>query len=53
MLSVVLPVRNAAATLPAALGSLTAQTLCDLEILAVDDGSDDGGHPGRLERQAA
>lgn len=53
MLSVVLPVRNAAATLPAALGSLTAQTLCDLEILAVDDGSDDGGATRAVLARAA
>lgn len=43
MLSVVMPVRNAAASLPAALASLFAQTLADFEIVAVDDGSDDGG----------
>lgn len=39
--SVLLPVRDAAATLPEALGSLLAQTLADFEILAVDDGSRD------------
>lgn len=39
--SVLLPVRDAAATLPEALGSLLAQTLADFEILAVDDGSHD------------
>ncbi len=39
--SVILPCRNAAATLPAALDSLLAQTLADFEILAVDDGSTD------------
>ena len=43
MISVVMPVRNAAATLPAALESLFAQTASDFEIVAVDDGSDDGG----------
>lgn len=43
MISVVLPVRNAAASLPAALESLFAQTLTAFEIIAVDDGSDDGG----------
>ncbi|MEA5090190.1 glycosyltransferase family 2 protein [Solidesulfovibrio sp.] len=43
MVSVVMPVRNAAATLPAALESLFAQTAPDFEIVAVDDGSDDGG----------
>jgi hypothetical protein len=40
--SIGLPCRNAAATLPAALDSLLAQTLPDFEVIAVDDGSDDG-----------
>ena len=39
--SVLLPCRDCAATLPAALDSLFAQTLADFEILAVDDGSMD------------
>ena len=39
--SIGLPCRNAAATLPAALDSLLAQTLQDFEIIAVDDGSTD------------
>ncbi len=39
--SVCLPCRNAAATLPVALDSLLAQTLTDFEIIAVDDGSTD------------
>ncbi len=39
--SVCLPCRNAARTLPAALDSLLAQTCTDFEIIAVDDGSDD------------
>jgi glycosyltransferase involved in cell wall biosynthesis len=39
--SVCLPCRNAAATLPAALDSLLAQTLPEFEIIAVDDGSTD------------
>jgi len=39
--SVCLPCRNAATTLPAALDSLLAQTLTDFEIIAVDDGSTD------------
>lgn len=39
--SVCLPCRNAAATLPAALDSLLGQTLKDFEVIAVDDGSMD------------
>ena len=39
--SVCLPCRNAAATLPAALDSLLGQTLSAFEIVAVDDGSTD------------
>jgi len=39
--SVALPCFNCAATLPAALDSLLAQTLGEIEILAVDDGSTD------------
>ncbi|GAB6060556.1 glycosyltransferase family 2 protein [Desulfonatronum parangueonense] len=48
MISVILPIHNAAKTLPAALDSLLAQTWMDFEILAVDDGSDDdhGAVPG-------
>src|SRR5262249_52910673 len=41
--SVLLPVRDAAATLDACLDSLAAQTLADHEVIAVDDGSADGG----------
>jgi glycosyltransferase involved in cell wall biosynthesis len=41
--SVLLPVRDARATLPACLRSLFAQTLRDHEVVAVDDGSTDGG----------
>lgn len=41
IVSVLLPVHNASATLPAALESLLGQTLADLEIICVDDGSDD------------
>lgn len=41
--SVVLPAWNAAGSLPTALDSLFAQTMTDFEIVAVDDGSDDGG----------
>jgi glycosyltransferase involved in cell wall biosynthesis len=39
--SVLLPVRDAQATLPACLASLAAQTLADHEVVAVDDGSAD------------
>ncbi len=41
MISVLLPVRNAAATLPAALDSLLAQTHAEFEVLCLDDGSND------------
>lgn len=41
--SIVLPFHNAAATLPACLASLRAQSLGDWELLAIDDGSTDGG----------
>ncbi len=40
--SVLMPVRDAAATLPEALASLRRQTLADHELLAIDDGSSDG-----------
>ena len=40
--SVLLPVRNAAATLGECLASLAAQTLADHEVVAVDDHSTDG-----------
>ena len=53
MISVVMPVRNAAATLPAALESLFAQTASDFEIVAVDDGSDDGGATRAVLRRYA
>lgn len=49
--SVLLPVHNAAATLPAALSSLSRQTLTDWECVAVDDGSTDDS--ARLLRDAA
>jgi GT2 family glycosyltransferase len=39
---VLLPVRDARATLSACLASLAAQTLADHEVVAVDDGSADG-----------
>lgn len=41
-LSVLLPCRDAAATLGAAIASLDAQTYADFEVVAVDDGSVDG-----------
>ena len=46
--SVLLPVRNAAATLGECLASLSAQTLADHEVVAVDDHSTDGSR-ARLE----
>ena len=49
--SVLLPVRDAAATLGACLDSLAAQTLADHEVVAVDDGSRDGS--GELLRARA
>ena len=39
--SVLLPVYNAAATLPAAIESILAQDFADFELLAIDDGSRD------------
>ena len=49
--SVLLPVRDAEATLDACLDSLAAQTLGDHEVVAVDDGSCDGS-PERLAARA-
>jgi glycosyltransferase involved in cell wall biosynthesis len=49
--SVLLPVRDAEATLPAALASLRAQTLEDFEVIAVEDGSRDAS-PALLEAAA-
>lgn len=40
--SIVMPFRNAAATLPEALASVLGQEFADWELLAVDDGSTDG-----------
>ena len=40
-ISVLMPVYNAAGTLPEALRSIAGQTLGDFEVVAVDDGSDD------------
>ena len=49
--SIVLPARNAASTLPAALRSIARQTFADWELVAVDDGSAD--ETGSLLRAAA
>lgn len=51
LVSVLLPVRNGAATLPGALASLQHQTLENWELVAVDDGSDDST-PVQLEDAA-
>src|SRR5690242_8674045 len=51
-LAVLLPARNAAATLPAALASILRQTARDLAVVCVDDGSTDDT-PAVLERLAA
>lgn len=40
-ISIVLPVYNAAESLPACIGSVQAQTLADWELICVDDGSTD------------
>lgn len=55
MISVLLPVHNAAPTLPDALDSLLRQSFPDLEVIAVDDGSDDcsGELPGGSEYSEA
>jgi glycosyltransferase involved in cell wall biosynthesis len=52
MVSVLLPVRDAVGTLDQAMSCLVNQTLTDLEIVAVDDGSTDGSGE-RLEAWAA
>lgn len=49
--SVVLPARDAAPTIDAAIASMLGQTFTDLEVLAIDDGSTDDTRP-RLERWA-
>ena len=41
LVSVLLPCRDAAAWLPECIRSLEAQTFCDFEVLAIDDGSRD------------
>jgi glycosyltransferase involved in cell wall biosynthesis len=51
-ISVLLPVRDARATLDACLDSLAAQTLADHEVVAVDDGSTDGSGDRLAERAA-
>jgi glycosyltransferase involved in cell wall biosynthesis len=51
LVSVLLPVRDAAPWLAASLRSLTRQTFDDFEVVAVDDGSTDGS--GELLRRAA
>src|SRR5712691_11700827 len=51
-ISVLLPVRNAAAWLDASLASLWRQTCRDFEVIAVNDGSTDGSGEA-LERAAA
>jgi glycosyltransferase involved in cell wall biosynthesis len=51
--SVLLPVRDAAGTLDACLDSLAVQTLADHEVIAVDDGSADGGAERLRERARA
>jgi GT2 family glycosyltransferase len=50
-ISVLLPVRDAADTVDQAVASLLAQTMRDLEVVAVDDGSTDGSGE-RLESWA-
>jgi glycosyltransferase involved in cell wall biosynthesis len=50
-ISVLLPCCNAAATLDEAIESIVRQTLDDLEVVAVDDGSSDET-PARLDRWA-
>jgi glycosyltransferase involved in cell wall biosynthesis len=40
--SIVMPCHNAAAHLPASVGSVLAQTFSDWELVAIDDGSSDG-----------
>ncbi len=52
LVSVLMPVYNAAATLAACMDSILAQTCRDFEVIAVDDGSTDEG-PALLARYAA
>lgn len=51
IVSVILPVRNAARTIDDALNSVLAQTFQDFEVIGIDDGSTDGS--GDLLRRAA
>jgi glycosyltransferase involved in cell wall biosynthesis len=51
LVSILMPVRDAATTLPSALRSIARQTLGDFECVAVDDGSSDVTH-AVLERWA-
>jgi glycosyltransferase involved in cell wall biosynthesis len=53
LVSVLLPVRNAADFLPRALASLSAQSFASHEVLAVDDGSDDHGRTVSILREHA
>ncbi|HEX6243536.1 MAG TPA: glycosyltransferase [Polyangiales bacterium] len=52
LISVLLPFREAASTIDAALAGLLAHTDAALEVLAIDDGSTDGG-PTRVRAWAA
>lgn len=52
LVSVVMPVHNAAATVARAVASIEAQTLRDWELLAVDDGSTDASQETLLELAA-
>lgn len=51
LISVILPFRNAGETVDAALCGLLARDTCDLEVLAIDDGSLDSG-PERVRSWA-
>lgn len=51
--SVIIPVRNAAATLPATLDSLAGQSFQNWEALLIDDGSQDGSAALLADRAAA